>query len=233
MSVIETSTPPLKAGDHVTLSDFLQRWQAMPELKRAELIEGIVYMPSPVGVTHGDMENLLATWLGNYALATPGCTASNNATLIISGNSPQPDVHLRLLPEVGGRTDRQDDLLHGPPELVVEVCVSSASYDLHQKRKLYQSAGVPEYLALLMYEQEIRWQRLSAGQYHILPPGADGLFRSQMFPGLWLNGAALLAGNSAQIMATLQQGLQSPEHAAFVAELQRRRTGGSEKPAQS
>ena len=56
----------------LTSVEFLQRWDAMPNLKFAELINGVVYMASPLGFDHGDHDNLLAMWIGYYALSIPG-----------------------------------------------------------------------------------------------------------------------------------------------------------------
>jgi hypothetical protein len=136
---------------------------------------------------------------------------------------PQPDLSLRPLPECGGGSWVEHRFVHGRPELLTEVCVSTASYDLHQKFGLYQSAGVPEYLAVVVFEQEIRWHILVDGRYQLLSPDADGLYRSYIFPGLWLDGQALLVGNLRQVLDRLQEGLRSPEHERFVAELAARR----------
>lgn len=222
MASIAKESIPLLPGDRLTLRQFLRRWQDHPEIKRAELLGGIVYMPSPVGVEHSEMENIVATWLGNYRLSTPGCTAGNNATTILKKNSPQPDVFLRLLPEAGGGTNYQKKLLKGPPEFVAEICASSASYDLHQKYDIYENAGVKEYLAVLMYESEIRWHRLEGDEYVLEKPDRKGIYQSIIFPGLWLNGPALLKGDIARVMATLQEGLGSEEHARFVKVLKKR-----------
>ncbi len=101
---------------------------------------------------------------------------------------------------------------------MTEVCYSSASYDLHLKLNLYEAAKIPEYLDIL-HEEEIRWHILVGGRYEQIPPDAEGIWRSRIFPGLWLDGKALLAGNLSQALACLQAGLQSPEHKQFVAEL--------------
>jgi Uma2 family endonuclease len=223
MGTVEPKVPPLGMGDTLTREEFLERWEAHPEIKRAELIKGVVYMPSPVSADHGDMENTLGTWLGVYKAATPGCLASNNATTFLLKDSPQPDVHLRLLPECGGASRIEEGYLHGPPELAVEVCGSSAAYDLHLKLDLYQQAGVSEYLAVLVYEKEIRWHELVGGTYQTLAAGTDGVWRSRVFPGLWLDGQALLRGDAAGVLAKLQEGLASEEHRDFVEELARRR----------
>lgn len=221
--VIEQPVAPLRAGDNLTRDEFLRRWQAAPSIKSAELIGGIVYMPSPVSVDHGDMEGDVGGWLNTYKAFTPGTAGGHNTTSFLLEDSPQPDLNLRLLPEYGGGSWAQAKFLHGVPELLAEVCVSTAAYDLHQKYDLYEAAGIPEYLAVVVFEQEIRWHLLVDGCYQLLSPDADGLFRSRVFPGLWLDGQALLAGNLRQVLERLQAGLRSAEHEQFVAELTARR----------
>jgi Uma2 family endonuclease len=179
-------------------------------------------MPSPLTRQHGVSDGRISTWLGVYHAYTPGTETGSNATTIMEGNSPQPDDYLRVLPEYGGQSRDDGQFVGGASELLVEVSVSSASYDLNQKLDLYERAGVPEYLAILMREQEIRWHRLTSKGYHLLRPAA-GIFKSKVFPGLWLDGDALLSHDSAKVLATLQKGLQSAEHAAFVKKLAKRK----------
>jgi len=226
MSAVVTDLPKLAMGDKLSLDEFLRRWEAMPQLKRAELIGGIVYMPSPTGIDHSGMDIDVATWLGVYRAHTPGMDGAGNATTIMDENSPQPDHSLRLLPEAGGRTRVEDGLLHGAPEFVVEVCASSAAYDLHVKKDLYEQQHVDEYVAILVFEKEIRWHRWEDGAYRIVPPDRDGLWRSTAFPGLWLDGKALLERNLAKVLDTVQRGLESPEHAEFVKRLEQRMGSG-------
>jgi len=221
-AVIER-VPELAAGDKLTREEFLARWEANPEITKAELIGGIVFMPSPVSVEHGEMEGALGTWLGTYIAATPGTASGHNTTSFLLEDTPQPDLYLRLLPEYGGKSWVEDRYLQGVPEFLAEVCRSSASYDLHVKLDLYQAAGVPEYLAVLLFEREIRWYVLINGRYELLQADVDGLWRSRIFPGLWLDGQALLAGNLQQVLSRLQQGLNSPEHKQFVALLANRK----------
>lgn len=220
MSVIESAPPKLAMGDKLTLDEFLLRWEAMPQLKRAELIEGIVYMPSPTGFAHGGVDGFVGGWMMAYCAKTPGARFAGNATVIMDDHSPQPDQSLILLPEAGGRTYVENNLLHGAPEFVAEVCATSAAYDLHVKKDLYERQHVDEYLAVLIYEREIRWHRWENGAYRLVPPDNDGILRSTAFPGLWLDGKSLLAGDAAKVLAVLQQGLDSPEHQEFVARLQ-------------
>lgn len=224
MATVAHRVLPLAMGDKLTREEFLHRWEMHPEIKRAELIGGIVYMPSPVPVDHGDTENSVAMWAGVYRAATPGCAAANNATTYLLADCPQPDVHLRLLQRCGGKSWVEDDCLYGPPELAAEICKSSASYDLHQKLELYEKPGVQEYVAVLIYEQEIRWHVLVGDTCQRLPPDTDGVWRSRVFPGLWLDGAALLRGDVAAVLAKLQEGIASPEHRTFVEQLAGRLT---------
>lgn len=218
-TITDERVPPLRAGDELTRAEFLRRWEANPRIKLAELIGGIVYMPSPVSVDHGGSDTDVGTWLGVYHAFTPGTASERNTTSFILEDTPQPDLNLRLLPEYGGGSWVEGKFLHGVPEFVAEVCASSASYDLNQKYRLYQSAGVPEYLAVVVFEREIRWHVLVDGSYQLLSPDADGLHRSRIFPGLWLDGPALLSGDLRQVLERLQDGLRSPEYQQFVAQL--------------
>jgi Uma2 family endonuclease len=171
----------------------------------------------------------MVAWLGLYCSATPGVLLGDNATTRLDyENVVQPDALLRLDPTLGGRSSvTTDDYLSGPPELVVEVAASSVSYDLGVKRRVYARNGVQEYLAAQAYEQRIDWFVLREGVYEALQPYSDGILRSEVFPGLWLPENALWDGDLARIMAILQQGLASAEHAAFVAQLQERLTATS------
>jgi len=225
MSTVEQAVLPLERGDFLSREEFLRRWEAMPQLKRAELIRGVVYMPSPVSRPHATMEINVATWLGLYKAYTPACEAGNNMTwLMLEEESPQPDTSLWIVPEAGGQSSSQGQYASGAPEFLAEVCLSSTAYDLHQKLEVYQEAGVQEYLAVLMHEREVRWHRLARRRFKVVPAPADGIYRSAVFPGLWLDAAALLAGDLARVLAVLQQGISSPEHDAFVKRLAARRT---------
>ena len=210
---------PLAAGDTLTWEEFEARWDATPEIKFAELIGGKVYMPPPLSIPHGEMDGAVIFWLQNYAIHTPGCKSATNATVRLFKDAPQPDAHLRLKRECGGRSRVKDNLLHGAPELAAEICLSSAAYDLHEKKELYRAAGVQEYLAVLMHEEEVRWHRLEGGSYKLLKPAKDGVIRSIVFPGLWLDTRALLKENLRQVLETLNQGLATEEHLKFAAEL--------------
>jgi Uma2 family endonuclease len=214
--------PPLYPGDRLSRAEFERRYEAHPEVKRAELIEGVVYMPSPVRIEqHSEPHGWLVTWLGVYCAATPGVRLGDNATVRLDfENEPQPDALLRLDPAQGGKSRiTADDYLEGPPELVVEIAASSAAYDLHDKKRVYQRNGVSEYLAIQVYEQRVDWFILRESVYQPLTPDGAGVLRSEVFPGLWLQPSALWSSDLAALLATLQVGLASPEHAVFVARL--------------
>lgn len=223
MTVSPPSLPPLVAGDRLDREEFLRRWESSPEIKKAELIRGIVYMPSPVSVLHGDTDNILATWLGVYAASTPGCISSTNATTFMGEDAPQPDNHLRLIPEVGGKSHLQGQYVQGAIELAAEVCLSNTSYDLHQKLDLHQEQGVQEYLTVLLHEQEVRWHEWTPNGYVNLEVPENEILQSRVFPGLWLQVHALLHGNSSDVLAALHTGLKSKEHQDFVALLRERK----------
>lgn len=224
MATAERGIKPLVAGERLKRDEFLRRWEAMPELKKAELIGGIVYVPSPVSAAHAEMHVQLTYWLMTYALDTRGLVVTDNVTWHVDDqNLPQPDVSMRLPPQLA-HSQIVGPEAHGAPELAAEVCLSSTSYDLHQKKDLYRQAGVDEYVAILLREREVRWHRLEAGDYHLLQPDAQGILRSVVFPGLLLDPAALVAGDMTRVLDVLRQGLASAEHADFLARLSARQT---------
>jgi hypothetical protein len=229
MTTVEEHVLPLAAGMRLTRAEFLRRWELHPEIKRAELIGGRVYV-SPVSREHGWAEDDIGGWLFTYRVHTPGTEGASNTTTILLEDSPQPDRCLLILPECGGKSSVEEKYLTGPAELMAEVCLSSTSYDLNVKYDLYEAAGVQEYLAILMYDQEIRWHTLVNGRYQILPADADGIWRSRVFPGLWLDGKALLKRDMPRVLAVLQGGLASPEHQAFVERLTRERAARGGRP---
>ena len=219
MATVESETRELKEGAKLTRDEFMRLWEMNPRIKRAELIGGIVYMPSPLSARHGGMDINVGCWICTYKAATPGLDGEQNATTYLLESVPQPDVSLRILPEYGGKSWIDGEYIAGASELLAEICLSSTSYDLHQKFDLYEAAGVQEYLAVLLHEQEIRWHFLDNGKYQRLLPGSDGVWRSRVFPGLWLDGAALLQGDMRRVLERLQEGIESAEHREFMQKL--------------
>jgi Uma2 family endonuclease len=215
--------PPLESGDRLTRAEFERRYEAMPNQKKAELIEGVVYIASPVRVDHhGHPHAVLVGWLVTYQAATPGTEVGDNSTVRLDvDNEPQPDAFLRLLPERGGQSRTSEDgYVEGAPELIAEVAASSASIDLHGKMNAYRRNGVREYLVWRVLEGEVDWFVWREGRYERLEPDPAGLYQSEVFPGLWLDVPALLRGDLAGVFRGVQQGLDSPEHRAFVELLQ-------------
>jgi Uma2 family endonuclease len=188
----------------------------------AELVEGVVYMASPVRhPQHGRPHLHVSTWLGLYEAGTPGVEAGDNGSVRLDrGNEIQPDVYLMIQARAGGQSRiSADEYVEGAPELVAEIASSSVSLDLGPKLEAYRRNGVREYLVWRVLDAAFDWLVLVDGRYEPLPPDEDGLLRSRAFPGLWLDAAALLKGDLARVIERLNQGLASPEHAAFVERL--------------
>ncbi len=214
--------PRLENGDHLTRAEFERRFDAMPDLKKAELIKGVVYMPSPIPQkSHSKPHSYIVTWLGVYIASTPNLDVGDNATVRLDDeNVPQPDALLRLPAELGGQSRiSEDDYITNAPELIVEIAASSVSYDLHDKKDVYGQHGVQEYVVWRTEDREIDWFRLEDGQYVKAAPDDEGIVESRVFPGLRLATTALLAGDLARVLAELQKGLDSDEHRAFVQKL--------------
>ncbi|NEO01230.1 MAG: Uma2 family endonuclease [Moorea sp. SIO3I7] len=214
--------PILENGDRLTRVEFERRYQAMPDTKKAELIEGVVYVASPVRITkHANPHGKIITWLGVYEAATPGVMLGDNPTVRLDfDNEPQPDAILRIDQQKGGQSRiTDDDYIEGAPELIVEIAASSASYDLHDKLRAYRRNGVKEYLVWLVQEQQFRWYELDAGEYVQQQPDQLGVVSSNVFPGLQLAVGALLAGEMQRVLSVLQEGIQSEAHQDFVGRL--------------
>ena len=193
MPSLAIALPPLlHEGDRLDGQEFLHRWEAMPELKRAELIDGVVFMASPVALDHSTTHHDVNTWIGLYRGATPGCQAGTDGTWVMGPKDmPQPDIFLRILPAFGGQSTDAGKYAAGAPELIVEVSGSSLSRDLGIKLDLYRRAGVREYLTVQLQPRAVIWRQLARGRYREIPADEDGVLRSRIFPGLWLNAQAL------------------------------------------
>lgn len=218
------SGQPLQNGDHLTIAEFERRYEAMPKVKRADLINGVVYMGSPVTIDfHAEQHFDLVTWLGHYRAFTPGVQGGDNATLKLPTgmNQPQADACLRIRPEFGGRTKTKDRYVVGGVELAGEIAASSVSFDLNEKLIAYQENGILEYIVWRVEDREIDWFVLKGGKYQRLAKTKDGLCKSKVFPGLWLDPQAIAAGDMIRVLDIVQQGVASPEHERFVAKLLR------------
>lgn len=214
--------PPLENGERLTRQEFERRYKAMPHIQKAELIEGVVLMPSPVHFTsHSQPHAHIITWLGVYCAATPGAKLGDNATVRLDpDNEVQPDVLLRLDENKGGQSHiGDDDYVEGAPELIVEIAASSASYDLFEKKTIYRRNGVQEYVVWQVYDGRIDWFRLDEGVYKQIEADKEGILQSHVFPGLWLHSEALLLDDLSQVLAIAQRGIASEAHQTYVSQL--------------
>lgn len=217
-----TPLPPLENGDRLSRHEFERRYHAMPDVKKAELIEGVVYMPSPLRFSnHAEPHAQMIGWMWFYQISTPGVRLGDNPTIRLDlDNEPQPDAVLLIDPSAGGRSRlSQDDYIEGAPELIVEIAASSAAYDLHDKKRVYRRNGVREYLVWQIFEQKLDWFELQEDEYVPLVADTNGTIKSVIFPGLWLAVPEILEGNIPRVLAVLQEGLNSPQHAEFVNHL--------------
>ena len=221
-----TPAPVLENGDRLTRAEFERRYEARPDLKKAELIEGVVRMPSPTrSAGHARPHAAIVGWLFAYAASTSGVQVNDNPTVRLDlDNEPQPDAALLVDPDAGGQTRvSEDDYVEGAPELVAEIAASSASYDLHDKLHVYRRNGVREYLVWRTLDRRFDWFELAGGVYRPRPPDASGVVRSGVFPGLRLAVDALLRGDLPAVVAAQRRGLDEPAHAAFMERLRAHR----------
>jgi Uma2 family endonuclease len=228
-TVIEKLVPLLISGDRLTREEFERRYDAMPDVRGAELIEGVVHMPSPVRyVQHGKPHSVLQWLFGVYTVQTPGVDFCGGTTVRLDDkNEPQPDVALLILPEFGGQVEIVDGYLEGAPELLAEVAGSTVSIDLFEKLTAYQRNGVREYFVWRTEDEAFDWFAQGGAGFQRMQLDRDGILRSRVFPGLWIDLAALLRDDKSTILASLHHGLASPEHAEFVAKLQANRRPAS------
>ncbi len=212
------SLPRLANGDRLTAKEFHARYEAMPEVKNAELIEGEVFMASPVSFDyHAEPHGIAVTWAGVYCSRTPSVTAGDNTTVKIDDhNEPQPDVCLFLRPGHGGQVEVVNGYIEGVPELVFEISGSSASLDMNRKLEMYRRHGVQEYIVWRVYDDAIDWFHSKDTQLEKVTPDADGILKSQVFPGLWLDATAMLNRDLSTVLGGLEKGLQTEDHKAFA-----------------
>ena len=230
MSTVEhaqpKTLPPLMNGQHLDQPTFHERYEAMPDGTWAELVGGRVYMPSPLRNEHGEHDDHVAFWVVRYKRSAKGLRSGKNSTVILGRfGETQPDGHLRIPEEFGGQTHIELGYIVGAPELVIEIARSSRSYDLNEKKSEYDEAGVKEYVVVELDPDRVHWFIRRGDHFEDLSPGTDGIYRSEVFPGLWLNPSAMLNGDLPALLETLNSGLQSKEHAEFVQTLASRRAG--------
>jgi hypothetical protein len=210
-------------GDKMTQREFHKAYSAMPESFKAELIGGMVHEPPPPSLMHAEEDSLIITVLKTYRLHTPGTQSGSNGTVILSDEDEvQPDSFLRIQPEFGGQSSNWRRVIKGAPELVAEVSFTSRAIDLHVKKDRYTKFGVKEYIVSCIEPRLFYWFALQRGD--VLTVDKDGICRSEIFPGLWMNAQSLLGGREKEVLDTLLLGLESLEHAQFISDLRTRKT---------
>jgi Uma2 family endonuclease len=214
------ATPWLVDGERLDRATFHERYAAMPEHIRAELIGGVVSMASPLGLGHGRSNVPVVIWLDHYAELTTGVEVVENASVFLEDYGElQPDVILRILPENGGRTRDQGRYYANGPELIVEIADTTLRKDLGPKLADYERAGVSEYIVFGIDPLLVRWHLRVEGRLVEVEPDADGIFRSKVFPGLWLDPAALLRGDRRRLREVVNLAVATAEHADFLRRL--------------
>lgn len=216
---LRTASVELHSGDRMTRAEFHRAYEQTPEDFRAELIGGIVYVPSPLRLPHGTIHPPFSSIFFAYEAATPGVECGDNTTVMLGEKSePQPDLYMRILPEYGGQSSTSpDDYVKGAPELIAEIAHSSRAIDLHAKLEDYRRHAVLEYLVVCLDERQVRWFDFRSGQEP--SPDPDGIARIRTIPGLWIHAEALLARDYTRLMAALNAGLATAEHTDFVKRL--------------
>jgi Uma2 family endonuclease len=200
---VEASTH-LEAGDHLAREEFHRRYLARPDINKAELVEGVVYLGGRVSAReHGQPNAAMAGWLGHYAAYVPAVRCALHTTVILDErNEMQPDI-LAWRPEHGAARLTDDGYLEGAPQFIVEVAASSVCYDLHVKKEAYRRNGVREYVVWRVLDEVIDWFRLQDGAYVLIEPDADGIVESEQFPGLRIHIQSMLAGDLSTVLARL------------------------------
>ena len=193
----------LENGDRLNRLEFERRYTAS-KIKKAELIEGLVYVASPLRFTpHAKPHSQIIGWLITYQTLVAGLEVGIEPTVRLDDdNEPQPDA---VLFRLGGNAQvDMDGYITGAPELIVEIAASTVSYDLHAKKRSYERNGVKEYIVWRTLDQQIDWFVLENGEYKNLAPDTAGIIHSLEFEGLRLNVSAILSGDMSTVLKTLQ-----------------------------
>ena len=212
-------------GDRLSRAEFVSAGQSDPDRYQfAERIDGRLVMnaASVRREGHGRPNSRIVGLLVAYEVETPGVEVGDNSTAQIDDDhDPQPDAYLLVLPEYGGQVEfTESDFIRNAPEMIVEIAGHSLATDLGRKKAIYEADGCREYLVWATDERRFYCFRNGTGGFEEVSGGThDGVFRSVVFPGLWIDMKALLADDLRAAMTTLRRGLESTEHAAFASEL--------------
>ena len=200
-TIVAPKDLPFENGDVMSRDQFHRLYSQCDELEHVELIEGVVYLPSPTrDHGHADEQMLVLEWLAAYRGDDPALKVAPPGSVLLDDlNEPEPDA--RLIRRDNAVYD--DGYLASPPELIVEIAASSASRDLHQKKQAYERNGVREYIVWRTRDNALDWFRLVDGAYQRIEPGNDGIIESAEFPGLRLDTNALLNHDRKKLLAAL------------------------------
>jgi Uma2 family endonuclease len=187
----------------MTRQEFHAAYANYEGLARVELIEGVVYLPSPISLAgHARPQSLVLFWLNAFAAAQPAVEAVGPASVLLDDqNEPEPDA--MLLRTTPGWLNEEGFLVK-IPELAVEIANSSRSRDLHQKLRAYERNGIAEYVVWRVSDGEIDWFELREGRYVKRAADASGMIESREFPGLVMDVPAMLAMDRAKVLAALK-----------------------------
>ena len=201
MSAAKHLAPALENGAVMTREEFHSLYAECEGYERVELIEGVVFMPSPVRFeSHDRQASLLRGWLFTYSNLHDGLECGNEATLILGNSEVQPDAFLLWS---GAVPIDEEGYLRGAPQLVAEVAASTASRDLHSKLTLYERNGVREYIVWRTLDGAIDWFVLRGGSFELKAPDERGRIESDQFSGLVMDVPAMLAMDRKAVLAAL------------------------------
>jgi hypothetical protein len=221
-----TIAPPLADGQLVSLEEFEQRFDATPDLKHAELLDGVAYLRHDGRAFAGSCRAALIGWLGVYSASTrfllPG---AHGHVALDDRNELQPDAILAVRPEAGGTVVLDaTGVVRSAPDFAADVFTTTNATLLPKRIAAHERGGTLEYLVWYAEHKCVDWLVRERGEFVAMNPDpADGLLKSVAFPGLWLDATALLNGDLDTVLAALQRGLASAEHKAFVSQLAARR----------
>jgi Uma2 family endonuclease len=204
MGTAKSLAPLLENGAVMMREEFHAAYGECEGLERVELIEGVVYLPSPIKVeTHGEPQLLMLVWLRTYARGRPGILVVGPVTVLLDDmNEPEPDAML-LRTTPGWQSP--DGYVAKAPELVVEIAASTRSRDLNQKKRAYERNGVKEYVVWRTLEGAIDWFELVDGSFVPKAAQSNGVIASTEFPGLVLDVAAALERDEEKVQAALDR----------------------------
>ena len=203
----------------------------MPDSLKAELIEGTVYLMSPpVSNEHSEPHFDLIFWLGLYCFASVGVAGADNGILRSTWTMSRSLMHF-----FESSLNLADSRARAPTTTLRDARTGCGNRreqcKLRPSRKTERLSPQrsSRIRCLACVRQGNRLVHFCDGTYEHLEPGADGVLRSRVFPGLALDATAFLNGDMARVNTVMQESLKSPEHAAFVERLKAMRSPSGDR----